>query len=497
MTYREETQREIFQEANSASEQKQFSNEAFAEFTMGRTSWRDRYHRQLDEKLSKIFDGDKPLEINCGPKAQEKQNWTIAMNLQTDFGGECTIEKRTKKLQELAGQTEGKPVTIVVQASVKDEESGKYNVERFVLKDGKVQKLKSPGESNDYGADIESLVKFATQNYPSKNLGLILDSHGHGNEGLQGDSSDVSMADLKKHVQSGLKGSGHEKLDFLQYDACLMAQNGVLEVSKDLANHVVASAQPEGVTADTAAADNTNLAALLKNPDMTPAQLADFCVEQAKDVEGFDTLAHFDMTKYGAFRKSLDNFGDELSKIMADPEKEDVLRKIIHESFQYGSQFSISGIFGIFGKDNPAQSGIDLPNKPDKPPVSILELLPQLFERPFGRPHLEGIDVGSIGRNLGNGKRDLKDFAEKVIEAIDAGKLKDESNKLKEAAKQVLKDGAELTKSYFGRDKHKNLGGLSVFLPTSSTDNADAATISEAGGWRQFQQLLRKERKGK
>ena len=488
MTDRQEAQIDRFNEARGGSDSDQFSKEAFADFAQGRTSWNDRFTKQFDEKLKKMFDGDKPLEISPEPAQKDKQNWTIAFNLATDFGGECTIEKRTKKLQELAGQTEGKPVTIVVQASVLDEKTGKYNLERFVLKDGEVTKLKSPGESKGYGADVEGLLKYATDKYPCKNLGLILDSHGHGNEGLQGDSGDVSMPDFKKHVQSALKGSGHDKLDFLQFDACLMAQNGVLETTHDLANHIVASAQPEGVTADTAAADNTNLAHLLKNPNISADKLAEYCVEQAKDVNGFDTLAHFDMAKYGAFRKSLDNFGDQLSNIMQDPEKRDVLRGIIRDSFQYGSQFRILGIFGKDGQNGKPPSD----SRPDSKPPSLLELLPQLFERPFSRPSFEGVDLGNIGRNLGTGKRDLKDFVEKLIAAIDDGKIKDEGKKLRDAAQQLLKDGAELTKSYFGRDEHKKLGGLSVFLPMTPDDNADAAIPSADGGWRRFQQLLRK-----
>lgn len=466
-----------------------FAKEIFGEIDMAANFIKDKFNSQFDSKLSKLFDGDKPLEIKGGDKKSEKQDWLVAMNLATDFGGECTIEKRTKKLQELAAQSEGKAVTIIVQTAVKDEKSDKYQLERFVIKDGKVTQLKSPGESQGYAGDVESLLKYATQNYQSKNLGLILDSHGHGNEGLTGDNGNVSMADFKTRIQNGLKDSGHDKLDFLQFDACLMAQNGVLEVTQSLAKHVVASAEPEGVTADSAAADNYNLEQLLKNPAMTPAELAAFCVNKAKNIDGFDTLAHFDMSKYASFRSSLDQFGEQLANLWKSKDDQSVLKDIIGNTFEYGvnQEFRIRG-----GKAGAAvlEQGIfggRLPSLGDKPEHGFPGLLD------LGRPLLHHfLDDFPIRKTLGDAKRDLKDFVERVIAAIDAGKIKDAGGKLKEAAQKLLKEESELTRSFFGRGVHKGLGGLSVYLPTGP--GGDAATISTNGGWRQFQQLLRGEK---
>lgn len=491
-------------EANKSSACADLSRQCFAESAQKRASVDFRFRSQFDEKLSKLFDGDKPLEIDSGKdKGTAKQNWLVVMNLATDFGGECTIEKRTNKLQELAKSTEGKPVTIVVQSAVLDEKSGKYNLERFVLKDGKVEKLKSPGESKGYGSDVEGLMKYASSTFPAKNVGLILDSHGSGNDGLMGDNGNLSLADLKTHVQTALKGSGHEKLDFLQFDACLMAQNGVLESTQSIAKHVVASAEPEGVTADTAAADNKNLAQLLKNPNMTADQLAELCVAQAKDVNGFDTLAHFDMAKYSAFRQSLDSFGEGLTKLWDDPKQQEVLRQIVGQTFEYGGGGGggIGGLFHILGggKDkyalNPEDSSDNNSQAQLRPPKPGFEqLLDYLRERPLFS-EMPFHELPPFSRCLGTAKRDLKDFVDKVVAAIDAGKLKDEDGKLKAAAEKLLKEGESLTKSFFGRGEHKGLGGLSVFLPEPGC-HGDATSISTTGGWREFQQLLQKD-KGK
>lgn len=475
--------------------------------------------KAMGKELAQLFDGDKPLEIVPDKNEQKKQDWLIAMNLATDFSGDCSIEKRSAKLKELAKSTEGKNVSIVVQSTSKTEK-GDYKLARFIIKDGKVQELKSPGAAKGYGDDVESLIKFATGSFPSKNFGLILDSHGEGNEGLTGDIGKLSMADFGKHVKNGLKASGHEKLDFLQFDCCLMAQNGVLESVKDIAKHVVASAEPQGVNSDTAAADNKNLEKLLKDPAMSAAKLAEICVSEAKDVKGFDTLAHFDMEKYGAFRKSLDSFGDELAKAMENKEQAKSIQEIIKQTFQYGGGgFTISGhvpaILYEHMKRNP-QAGFGHESQSNDNSMgsyfqaafdTITGGLFKPHERPaLPRPHLgEGDGAPErpgkpyhflerpflpFSRHLGSGKRDLKDFAEKLIKAIDDGKIKDEKGKLKEAAQAVLKDGEALTRSYFGRNERKALGGLSVFLPAEG-ERHDAASISDDGGWRKFQKLLK------
>jgi hypothetical protein len=490
--------RQVFSESEKGGAGACLLSECFGPSAQNATKRLDQFHGQLDAKLCKLFDGDRPLEICAKPAAvPAEQKWLVVMNMAVDFGGECTIEKRTKKLQELAAQTEGKAVTIVVQSTVKDEEGDKYHLERFVLKDGKVEKLKSPGESKGYGEDVESLVKYATGTYRCKNMGLILDSHGNGNEGLIGDNGNISMPDLKTRVQNGLKGSGHEKLDFLQFDACLMAQSGVLEATQSLADHIVASAEPEGVTADTAAADNKNLAQLLKDPTMTPDQLSEWCVAQARDVQGFDTLAHFDMAKYATFKKSLDDFGEKLVKLWSDPGEQAVLSKIISETFEYGGGGGVLGeIFqAVTGKDRPtAKPDAGSENKPEAVPgkPTLNELLDFLREKPLFSI-MPFAELPAFKRSLERPKRDLKDFIEKVVAAIDEGKLKDDDCSLRDAAQKALNEGATLTKSFFGRGNHKGLGGLSVFLPEAG----NGTILSAPGAWRQFQELVRAEAKAK
>src|SRR6185295_18979551 len=133
-----------------------------------------------------------------------------------------------------------------------------------------------------------------------------------------------------------------------------------------------------------------------------------------------------------------------------------VLKEIISSTFQYGGGGGgFGGIFHIFGgKEKPdVQTGRPVEEAP-KPKPGIADILDYLRDKPFF-DIIPFNELPPFSRSLGSGKRDLKDFVEKVIKAIDEGKLKDERGKLKEAAQKVLKDGESLTKSYFGRGDHK------------------------------------------
>lgn len=452
-----------------------FSDEYMKQLTLADTASIGYRAGEAARAALKLFDGDKPLEVGGAPREHPRQDWVIAMNLAADFGNECTIEKRTKKLQELAADTRGKPVTIVVQFAVKQKD-GACKLERFALNGGKVVKLESPGRSGGYASDVEQLLKFTSQNYQTRNLGLILDSHGTGNGGMSGDTGSLSLTELRDSVTRGLRNSGHDKLDLLQFNACLMGQNGVLESTQSIARHIVASAEPEGTGAQGRDFDNRVFRELLRNPSMTAGDLADVGIRQARDMaRDFPTLAHFDMEKYGKFRESLDVFGEKMAKLCKDPAQLAVIQNIIRETFAYGGgSIKFLNLFLGGGKDKPFLG------KPD-------------FIKPPSGSDWGFQGIGGSGFRAESGRRDVKDFVARVLLAISKGQLKDEDGSLEKAAKSLLIDGTALVKSFFADGKERmNTGGLSAFLPTSATDDGFGDPMpSNTGGWRQFQQSLR------
>lgn len=406
------------------------------------------------ESLHKILDALKPpAEPACAAKPV---SWTFAINYTTDFGDGQGVESGLKMLNAFTAKTKGKDVTIVAQAAIakseedkkedvdefkspEDNPASKYRLERYVIKDGEIRQI-SKLDSKGYARDLEDLLNYAGKKHPGKRMGLVIDSHGMGNEGLSGDTGDVTVAEFVKAVKDGLKAGGKEKLDLIDFDCCLMAQHGAVTQIKQVTDHIVASAETEGIYN----AQNYLLPIerVLEKPDTDGLSVArDIVTQTHKDMEQgkkegkepqVDTLSHLVMKHHAEFKKSLDSFGDELCEAIKDPEKRELIEKAIDASIKYGSDGGLLAL--LFG------------------------------ERAKHRT-------------------DLKDFTERILAVIDNGELADPERKLKRSAQELMNSRSRLVDSYHGNDIYGKAGGLSVFLPSRHLRNIDnEAKLATAAG---------------
>ncbi len=379
------------------------------------------------------------------PPPKEKQaDWTFAINFTTDFGDNQGVMSGMERLEEFAAKTKGSNVKIVAQAAFpRDAEicgediqcfapgSSKYRLDRYLLADGKLKFIDSV-DSNGYAADVESLVKLTSKNYPGKRMGLIIDSHGSGNEGLLGDTGTAGVDEFVQAVQNGLKDSGHAKFDILDFDTCLMAQDGALGKISKVADQVVASAETESIYNAQNYLDP--IAGLIKKPETDGFTLARQIVSEThKDMEfwkfegwmpAVQTLGHFNMRQYEQFKKNLDQFGEELVKSLNNPANRPVIEAAIDNSRKYGSSGHLMAL--MFG------TSINQKNRTD-----------------------------------------LKDFTERVLSAIDSGEISDPDRTLKKAAYDVMSARGMFVDSYHGDGDYKAAGGISTFLPSRSLRNVE------------------------
>ncbi len=400
--------------------------------------------KTANDSFSKIRDNTdlsslrKALDALTPPPPEKgKHDWTIAINFTTDFGDGQGVESGMAKLKDFAEKTKGTKLCIVAQAAILRDESEKetetdsdYKLERYVIKDGTIKQI-STEDSQGYERDLQDLISYANKNEPSAKTGLIIDSHGTGNEGLIGDTGKLSVNDFVKVVQEGLKGSGHAKLDMLDFDACLMAQDGAINKVRKVADQVVASAETESIY------DGQNylepIARLAKKDSDGLALARDIVTQTHKDMESYkkagyeptiETLAHLNLRQYDDFNKSLDNFGEQLIVALKDSQNKSKIEESIDSSQKYGHGSALlSSLFG-----------------------------PKL---------------------AGKHRVDLRDFTEKVIAAIDNGELHDPDRNLKRAAQEVLSKRSVIVDSYHGEGDFARAGGLSVFLPGRNLRNLE------------------------
>lgn len=404
----------------------------------------DTYKRILDS-----------LNAAEGKGGEKKSDWTIAIDFTTDFGEGQGVESGMKMLEDFAGRTKGKNLTIVAQAAIPEHveyddffdsyvaaPGTKYNLERYVIKDGEIKRTETV-ESKGYADDLQGLLAYASKNHPSGKMGLIIDSHGSGNGGLTGDTGHASVEEFVKAVKDGIKDSGRAKLDMIDFDTCLMGQNGAISKIREVSDQIVASTETEGIYNAQNYLDP--IARLADKPDADGFTLARDIVEQThKDMEEWKkegwnipvkTLSHFNMRQYDEFRGSLDKFGDELIVAMGRPGNREHIEEAIDTSKKYGSSGNL--LLSLFGSSNLA----------------------------------------------GKHRTDLKEFTEKVLLAIDNGEIKDPDRLLKKAAQEVLTKRGALVDSYHGEGEYKNSGGLSVFLPGRNLRNVEKeASLQNSAG---------------
>jgi hypothetical protein len=366
--------------------------------------------------------------------AQEPTNWTVAIDLAWDFKAQNQpdwAQYQAEKLAQLKEESRGKPVAMVVQvyaqgktADGKDENQ----LQRLIIRNGEVISLGQQASQGE-AADLRDLLKLASTQAPSKNIGLIVNEDGIAGAGFMGNGGHMDLSEFNQAISDGLSGSNHDKLDVLDLDSCLMGHTAVLDKLKAVSDHVVASSDTEtGRTEKTkplsAGQDIVGVMKdLFASPNMTGGQLADDFIKRADDQaksehqslageEFYDwapnnaTLAHFDTTRIGDFESSLDKFGQALAKAARDPNNFEQIQSL-------------------------AEASRPLP--------------------------LDG----------GSGQHDLQSFVVQVQKAIREGKLSDQDGSIEKAAGELLDEQHKfIVASHIDQSSpYKGQGGLGTFLP--------------------------------
>lgn len=374
----------------------------------------------FDRVRDQISDAARQVQNTLPPKTE----WTVILDLTTDFDrNKDGSFNRLKDLQDFAEKTKGKSLAIVVQAAYRIPPDppvpygvaykSEFRLERHVVRDGRITKV-FDGKSEGYGKDLEDLVSYAGRNNNSPKMALIMDTHGYGNEGLSGDTGEVKLDEFINRVQSGLKGSGRQKFDLVDFDACLMAQNGVLARMGAITDQLVASAEVEPAKGISLIPP---LELLLDKPETDARTLGRSIIDEARtrtaqyQLKGIEapikTIASIELRKYGDFRGALDDFGDKLAVLTADSKAKATLIEIIDSTLRY-----------------------------------------------------QGNEENDVSQ------ADLKDFTQRVISAIDDGRLSDPDRSLKRSALDVQLKLGDLVDAFYGHKEFNKTGGVSVFLPT-------------------------------
>jgi len=391
-----------------------------------------------------------------------RSNWTLAINLTTTLemysqntpanapDSYAGARHKAAELLELAENTKGKPVTLVVQNAEPNpqfhsqapkhasgdtfgskDSIGTNNsmlVHTYIIHDGRIEELPSR-PSQGVAADTQALLTTAGRQAPSEHLALFSQSHGGGPDGIVGDTGSASLEALDRAIKNGLAASGRERLDLLDFDACSMGNSRVLTALASRADRIVAA--PEEEFASPHGADGQNeraiVGAVLNNPNISAAALGrtvtniadqglnggEAAARTGDHKAGTPSLSNYDASKVAAFAGSVDDLGKALRRAWGQPANHQIIRDIIQNT----------------------------------------SLSTQPGGHPSDRPVAE--------------ERDAKIFADNLLQAVNSGRIIDQDGSLKRSAQALLVARTDMVSSYHGEHKggYDRQGGVSLFLP--------------------------------
>lgn len=380
----------------------------------------------------------------------EDRQWTIAVDLAVNLPaksryGHLGAEDKMARLRQLQAQTAKSPaVTIVAQEIVPESRDGKttYSLKRFAIHDGKIDDLTPTAvASKGTAQDLTDLLQVAGKQYPSARIGLVTNSHGNGDDGLIGDNGSVPLPRLQAAIKDGLKGSGHDKLDLGDFDACMMAQVGVLSHMAPAMKQLIASATLENANGGVDGQKlNTWLGDLMKNPSWDGSQLAKDIIKRAdqgandeKGFQGTPTLAHFNLEQpFTRFEKGYEQFASELAQAAArNPESREAIRQAMGEAPGYQS-----------------------------PPLAFAT---------------DPLTTQSYAQQLDFSKHDLSAFASSISKLVADHKISDPNGALAAATTELQSSQTAMTEQYHASKKTSDEKGLTAYLPEMSLLNTETA----------------------
>lgn len=393
------------------------------------------------------------------------RRWTMAVHLtetqshQNDRGErvQAGAEPKLRAIQELAERTRNSPVTFYVQAPVPRErreiaentfvQDGEQRVATYRIENGEVT-LVEEGPSRGFQRDLQSLLERASARAGAGNLGLTIQSHGFGTDGVGGETGEASLAELERSITDGLRASGRQTLDVLNFDSCSMGNIDVAQAMQGEARHVIASSELERTFGDTVDGQNLRATfnALLDNPDMTPEELARTAIDLARtgangdettipeQRAGTETLSHYDLHNFPQVEQAVDSLGRALTEAGADPAQREVLMQIMrdlphyHAGTNHGIRFSAENAdLGLFiealdkavseGRLNDASGGIRQAIEGTR--TAMRDLVPGYFGQPYNNyDRMSGVSIFLPGSNAFN-------ISERALQSSAIGELAD------------------------------------------------------------------------
>ena len=202
---------------------------------------------------------DDGFRVKEAPTATVEDNsWTIFIymcgsNLESTYGYELATADITEILN-VTGQPED--VNIVIETGGAYRWSSKYGIKsnklsRYHIRDGELVKdIELNNASMGKQSTLQDFLTWGLATYPADKTGLVLWNHGGALSGVCFDENynedSLNDVELISAVDGAMKANNiTSKLEWIGYDACLMALQDIAEMNSSCFNYMVASEESE------------------------------------------------------------------------------------------------------------------------------------------------------------------------------------------------------------------------------------------------------------
>ena len=207
---------------------------------------------------------------------------------------------------------------------------------------------------------LQSFLEFGLNTYPATKTALILWNHGGGLQGVCFDekknSDGLTAPEVINAVSKSLTNTNNQgkKLEWIGYDACLMAVQDNAELNSQYFNYMIASEETEagyGWDYDTWVDD---LYAHKDTQTVLKAICDGFIADNNYDDYGNystasndQTLAFYDLSKVAAYKTAWENMAKQLKGKITSTNKSR-FKSIITSTKYYGAETDNRSVYGLF-----------------------------------------------------------------------------------------------------------------------------------------------------
>jgi len=266
-----------------------------------------------------------------------------------------------EEILAVSGQPEG--VNIIVETggskSWKKYGISSQAVERYHVVNRQLKKDASLGDLDmGLSSTFQSFIEWGLTEYPAQRTGVIMWNHGGGMDGVCFDEKHEDNSLTNNEVNLAMKNAFEsvgrtENLEWIGYDACLMAVQDIAEFNSHYFNYMVASQESEAGNGWDYDANQGWLKQIYTNPTTigTETFLETICTTFVADNYDEATLSVLDLSHMKDYMDAWEDMASGLSSIVINQSKWNSFTSLVNQCRKFGKSKEYSSYNGGYVYD--------------------------------------------------------------------------------------------------------------------------------------------------